>query len=164
MFTARPPKKDLTVDPIRELFTFSPFGLGCRECKINASIQMEERCIRDHLKKHGMTSSIVVVRSLLDMFRTQLEFAKASGTIEPYRIGNNTYAGYSCICGQLFHSRKGSAIRHCKKLGCDAAKLQNIELIKLCCGQYVSEAQVALFFNEAPLRGRGCKWIKIPQV
>ena len=111
---------------------------------------MEERCIRDHLKKHGMTSSIVVVRSLIDMFRTQLEFAKASGTIEPYRIGNNTYAGYLCICGQLFHSRKGSAVRHCKKFGCDAAKLQNIELIKLCCGRYVSEAQITSFFNDAP--------------
>jgi len=83
MVTATPPKRKVAVDPIRELFTFSPFGLGCRECKINASIQLEERCIRDHLKKHVMTSSIVVVRSLLDMFRAELEFAKASGTIEP---------------------------------------------------------------------------------
>ena len=135
------------INPKRELFTFSPFGLGCRECKINASIQMEERCIRDHLKKHGMTSSIVVVRSLLDIYKAQLEFAKAAGTIDPYRVDDNTYTGYSCICGQLFHSRKGSAVRHCKKIGCDASKLKKIELIKLCCGRYVSEAQVKSIFS-----------------
>jgi hypothetical protein len=111
---------------------------------------MDERCIRDHLKKHSMQSGIALVRSLHDMFKAQLDVAKASGTIEPYRIDKKTYSGYSCTCGLHFHSRKGSAIRHCQKAGCDASKLEKVELIKLCCGRYVSHAQVSAFFNKAP--------------
>ena len=37
-----------------------------------------------------------------------------------------------------------------KKTGCDPSQLKEIELIKLCCGQYVSQIQVASFFNDAP--------------
>ena len=134
MVTSTTPKRMAVLYPTQELFNFSPFGLGCRQCEINIPIQMEERCIRDHLKKHGQSCSIAFVRSLLDMFKAQVDVAKASGTIEPYRSDNNTYSGYTCICGQHFHSRKGSAIRHCKKAGCDASKLENIQMIKLCCG------------------------------
>ena len=148
MVTSTTHKPTVVVCPIPKLFTFSPFGLGCQECKINTPIQMDERCIRDHLKKHGMLSSINVVRSLVDMFKAQIDVAKASGTIEPYQINDNTYTGYMCVCGQDFHSRKGSAIRHCKKAGCDASKLQNIELIKLRCGRYVSQAQVTNLFED----------------
>ncbi|KAI2494804.1 hypothetical protein MHU86_19699 [Fragilaria crotonensis] len=151
MVTSTPQEREPDFGPIQELFTFSPFGLGCQECKINVPIRMDERCIRDHLKKHGMRSGIALVRSVHDMFKAQLDVAKASGTIEPYRIDNKkTYSGYSCTCGQHFHSRKGSAIRHCQKAGCDASKLENVELIKLCCGRYVSHAQVSAFFNKAP--------------
>ena len=62
----------------------------------------------------------------------------------------NKYIGFSCSCGQVFPRRKDNAIRHCKNVGCDASKLQTVELIKLCCGRYVSEAQVTSFFNDVP--------------
>jgi hypothetical protein len=42
-----------TVTPhssIDDLFTFSPFGLNCRQCKKGAMIQMDERSISEHLK------------------------------------------------------------------------------------------------------------------
>jgi hypothetical protein len=50
MVTSTPQERELDLGPIQELFTFSPFGLGCQECKINVPIRMDERCIRDHLK------------------------------------------------------------------------------------------------------------------
>jgi len=140
--------------PIQELFTFSPFGLGCRQCKDCVTIQIDERCISRHLKKHGMDSRIVTVTSLLDMFKAQIKNVKTWGTIEPYRIDNMFYEGYSCICGQSFHSRKASAVRHCKRLGCDPSKLQKVELIKLCCGRYVTQAQVTSFFSDVPRRSQ----------
>ena len=31
-------------------------------------------------------------------------------------------------------------------MGCNASRLKNVELIKLCCGRYVSEAQVDSLF------------------
>jgi hypothetical protein len=81
--------------PIRDLFTFSPFGLCCRQCKNNSIIQRDERCISRHLKKHGMDSRVALVRSLLLAFDLQLKIAKASGSIESYRSDKNTYTGYS---------------------------------------------------------------------
>jgi hypothetical protein len=139
------------VDPllsIQELFIFSPFGLCCRQCKNNVTIQLDERCIARHLKKHGMDSRVATVRSLFLAFKSQLEFAKALGTIDSYRSDKITYIGYSCICGVVFQFRKDNALRHCKKMGCDASKLQELELIKLCCGRYVSQSQVTALFNE----------------
>ena len=138
--------------PIRDLFTFSPFGLCCRQCKNNSIIQRDERCISRHLKKHGMDSRVALVRSLLLAFELQLEIAKASGSIESYRSDNNTYTGYSCTCGMVFQLRKDNALRHCKRMGCDASKLQKLELIKLCCGRYVSPSQVTSLFGDGPSR------------
>ena len=143
-----------SVDPLLvsflDLFTFSPFGLGCRRCKKNCTIQLDKRCISRHLKRHGMNSTVATVCCLLDTFKTFIETAKASGTIEPYRSDKNVYLGYSCICGQVIPRRNDNAIRHCQKQGCDASKLQTVQLIKLCCGRYVTPAQVASFFNDAP--------------
>ena len=139
------------IDPViamQELFTFSPFGLGCRQCTNTLTIQLDKRCIARHLKKHGMDSRVATVSSLFDTFQTQLDLAKASESIEPYRSDKYTYMGYSCMCGQNFHSRKGSAIRHCRRLGCDPAKLQTIELFKLRCGRYVSQSQVTKLFED----------------
>jgi superfamily II DNA helicase RecQ len=132
---------------IRELFTFSPFGLGCRQCGEHhyAKIKLEERSIRDHLRKHHMDSRMSTVQSVLNGFTKQVLIAKESGTIEPYRSDQKTYSGYSCNCGQVF-PRKGNALRHCLKVGCDATKLQEVDLFKLCCGSYVSQAQVDLVF------------------
>ena len=64
MVTSTPQERELDFGPIQELFTFSPFGLGCQECKINVPIRRDERCIRDHLKKHGMVryASLVVTK------------------------------------------------------------------------------------------------------
>lgn len=144
------------VDPlaaIRELFTFSPFGLCCRQCsdKYHVQIQLDERSIRNHLKKHNMDSSISTVRSILDGFTKRVIIAKESLTMEPYRSDQKTYMGYSCSCGPVF-SRKDNALRHSKKMGCDASKLQKVELIKLCCGRYVSQAQVTSLFEDRPPR------------
>jgi hypothetical protein len=82
-------------------------------------------------------------------FTEQVDLAKATGTIAPYRQDDKTYIGYACVCGHSF-PRKDNAVRHCKTSSCDDSQLQKIELIKLCCGRYVSQAQVNSFFNEAP--------------
>jgi hypothetical protein len=136
---------------IRDLFTFSPFGLCCQECNPSVKIDFDEKYIRRHLRKHCMDSSVGTVRSLYAEYTTKIDKAKALGTLEPYRSSNNTNVGFSCICGSSF-LKKGNATRHCKTLGCDASKLQNIELIKLCCGRYVSQAQVTAFFKDDPTR------------
>jgi hypothetical protein len=95
-----------------------------------------------------MDSRVATVRSLFDSFVTQRDSVKASGTVESYQSDNINYVGYSCICGQVFQFRKDSVLRHCRKTGCDASKLQKVDLIKLCCGQYVTQSQVASLFNE----------------
>jgi len=136
------------IGSVHELFTFSPFGLCCQQCNTGATIQLDERSIQIHLKKHDMDCRVATVRSLFDTFQTKLDRVKALGTIEPYRSDNQTYVGYSCICGQVFQFRKDSALRHCRKTGCDSSKLQKVDLIKLCCGQYVSQSQVTSLFNE----------------
>ena len=141
------PIDDFALTSTRELFTFSPFGLGCRRCKNGATIQFDERCILRHMNKHGIKISVTTVRSLLEEFKTQLEKVKNYQTIEPYRTDDNVYIGYSCFCGQVFQLRKDSAVRHCKKMGCDESKLQKVKLTKLCCGRYVSEAQIKSVFS-----------------
>ena len=132
------------VEPVM-LFTFSPFGLSCQQCTNNFTIQLDTRCISRHLKKHGMDSSIATARSLFNTFQKELEVVKASGTMDQYRSDMKTYSGYSCLCGQNFNSRKDSARRHCTRSGCDPSKLLKVNLIKLCCGRYVSESQVKFF-------------------
>ena len=131
---------------IQGIFSISPFGLGCRLCPKKVSIQINERCIREHVKKHGFDSRAASIRSLFDTFVTKLEVIKAAGTIEPYRIDNRTYKGFSCICGEVF-PRKDNARRHCTRVGCDPSRLQKVELIEMCCGRYVTQAQVDTLFN-----------------
>lgn len=137
-----------SMDHIKKMFIFSPFGLRCGQCSTGATIQFDERSIQIHLKKHGLDNGVATVRSFFVSLKEQCHHAKALGTIEPYRSDNNTYIGFLCICGQVFQLRKDSALRHCKKVGCDASKLQNVDLIKLCCGRYVSQSQVTAFFNK----------------
>jgi hypothetical protein len=134
---------------IQSIFSISPFGLGCRLCPKNVSIQLNERCIREHVKKHGFDCRVATVRSLFETFKTKVEVMKAAGTIEPYRLDKSTYKGFACICGECF-PRKDNAHRHCQRSGCDPSRLQKVDLIKLCCGQFVSEEQVNKFFNKAP--------------
>jgi len=118
---------------IGELFTFSPFGLCCRQCEKQVQIKFDERSIRDHLKKHCMDSRMSRVRSILFGFNEQVNIARATGKIDLYRIDDKTYIGFLCLCGQSF-ARKDNALRHCKTLHCDDSQLQKIELMKLCCG------------------------------
>jgi len=134
---------------IRELFTFSPFGLHCRQCEKGLPIQLDERCIRRHLKTHGMDSRVATVHSLFKEYKSQVENVRAVGTIEPYRSDQQIYSGFLCACGQSF-LKKANAIRHSQNLLCDVSKLQAVDLVKLCCGRYVSQAQVSSFFHEAP--------------
>ena len=136
---------------IRELFIFSPFGLHCRQCEKGLTIQLDERCIRRHLKTHGMDSRVATVSSLFEEYKSQLEKVKAAGTIEPYRSDTKIYSGFLCVCGQSF-LKKANAIRHSKNLVCDATKLQKVDLFKLCCGRYVTHTQVKSFFEETPPR------------
>jgi hypothetical protein len=139
------------MESISELFTFSPFGLCCRQCKTNlVTIKLDERPIRDHLKKHNMDSRMSTVRTIFEGYKSQLAHVKASGTIEQYRIDMKTYSGLSCLCGQSF-IKKSNAIRHCQRLACDVSKLKTVELLKLCCGRFVTQAQVdTLFTNTQP--------------
>ena len=134
---------------VQDLFTFSPFGLSCRQCEKQVQIKFDERCIRDHLKKHCMDSRMSTVRSLLLRFSERATVIKATGTINSFRHDKKAYIGYLCVCGQYF-PKKDNALRHCKKSTCDDLQLQKVELIRLCCGRYVSHAQVSAFFNEAP--------------
>ena len=113
---------------------------------------MEERAIVEHVRKHGLDSKVSTIRTLLAGYEAKLVHAKAFETIDLYRIDEKLYIGFSCYCGKNFQSRKDSALRHCKRSGCDASKLQKVELFKLCCGRYVSHAQVRSFFEETPPR------------
>ena len=79
------------ITSIQDVFTFSPFGLCCQLCNTGAKIQLDERSIQIHLKRHDMDSRVATVRSLFDTFQTQLDSVKALGTIEPYRTDNKTY-------------------------------------------------------------------------
>ena len=133
------------IQQMRELFSFSPFGLCCRECGSEATITFDERCILRHLRKHKLNKPVAVVRCYLEESSSHIELARASRSIEPYRFDDKTYTGFSCSCGLHFQLRKDSAQRHCKKTGCDVSKLQKVELIKLCCGRYVSQSQVIFF-------------------
>ena len=141
---------DPTLSSIEDLFTFSPFGLQCQQCNKSTMIQLNERSISDHLKSHCMDNRLTIVRSILMHFTKQVNNAKASGTIEPFKSDDKLYLGYSCNCGKVFPIRKDNALRHCKKGSCDASKLQTVELIKLCCGRYVSQAQVCELFETRP--------------
>ena len=106
-----------SMESISEFFIFSPFGLCCRQCKTNlVTIKLDERPIRDHLKKHNMDSRMSTVRTIFEGYKSQLAHVKASGTIEQYRIDMKTYNGCSCLCGQSF-LKKANAIRHLPKTG-----------------------------------------------
>jgi hypothetical protein len=131
------------------MFSFSPFGLCCHLCPKNVSIKLNKRCIGDHVKKHGLDSRAASIDSLYNAFITKLKEVKAAGSIEPYRVDKKTYKGFSCICGQVF-LRKGNAHCHCQRYGCDLSHLQHVQLIKLCCGQFVSKKQVNDFFHQSP--------------
>jgi hypothetical protein len=138
------------LDAIRELFTYSPFGLCCRQCEKGLPIQLDERCIRRHLKTHGMDSRVATVSSLFKEYKSQLEIVKAAGTIEPYRSDTKIYSGFLCACSQSFLT-KANAIRHCQRLACDVSKLQTVKLIKLFCGQFVTQTQIdTLFIKSQP--------------
>ena len=144
--------RESIIASVKELFVFSPFGLGCRQCKFNASIQMDERSIAIHLKKHSIDSRIITVRCILNHYQIELQNAKAAGIIDPFRTDKKTYSGFQCICGQMFSIRKANAIRHCKKTGCNPKKLVEVQLIKLCCGRYVTQAQIDSQFTNSPRR------------
>jgi len=52
--TSAPPTVPLPADDqqlVHNLFTFSPFGLACHQCKKHSTIQLDERCIS--LRKRG---------------------------------------------------------------------------------------------------------------
>jgi hypothetical protein len=83
---------------VQDLFTFSPFGLSCRQCEKQVQIKFDERCIRDHLKKHCMDSRMSTVRSLLLRFSERANVIKATGTINSFRHDEKAYIGYLCVC------------------------------------------------------------------
>jgi hypothetical protein len=140
-----------TAARFQDIFIFSPFGLCCSRCKHKIAIKLEKRSIRDHLKKHGMDSKVEKVQFLFHTFKAKLHVAESLGTIQPYRNDEKSYRGYSCMCGQVF-PRKDNAVRHCNLKHCDSSKLQRSELMKLCCGRFVSQAQVDALVNNCQPR------------
>ena len=97
-----------------------------------------------------MDSKVETAQFLFHTFKAKLHVAESLGTIQPYCNHEKSYRGYSCMCGQVF-PRKDNAVRHCNLKHCDSSKLQRVELMKLCCGRFVSQAQVdALFNNSQP--------------
>ena len=138
-----------------ELFIFSPFGLCCRhhDCRTRPQIQLDEAAIQKHLKKHSQSLNdyrLSKVRSIFKSFKDQVDKARSVGNIDEYRHDNISYTCFTCVCGETFPNRKHNAIRHCKKKGCDATKIQNIKAIRLRCGRFVTESQIATFFKEPP--------------
>jgi hypothetical protein len=103
--------------------------------------------ISRHLKKHGMDNKLSVIRSIMEEHKKRILVVKASGTIQAYRLDSELYKGFSCVCGQNIHARKDSALRHCKRTGCDPKRLQKVDLIKFCCGRYVTPGQIDSFFT-----------------
>ena len=148
-----PTPTSLSID---NMFTFSPFGLCCRrpECRIKPQIEATERSIQIHLKKHAKSTDdyrLPIVLKFLGSFHQEVEKARASGNIDEYRQNNVEYKCFTCICGRTFPNKKQNAIRHCKKSGCDLTNIQNESAIKLRCGRYVTQSQLATFFsNNAP--------------
>jgi hypothetical protein len=141
-------------DFIDHIFIFSPFGLCCTrpECHTKPQIEPSERAIQIHLKKHALSIhdyNMIKVRQVLASFRKEVDNAKAAGNMDLYCSSDTReYKCFICVCGEKFHTRKANAIRHCKKIGCDATKLQTKSVIKLCCGRYVTNDQVDAFFCE----------------
>jgi hypothetical protein len=137
-----------TAARIQDIFIYSPFGLCCSRCKHNIAKKLGKRSIRDHLKKHGMDSKVETVQFLFHTFKAKLHAAESLGTIQPYRNDEKSYRGYSCMCGQVY-PRKDNAVWLCNLKYCDSSKLQRVELMKLCCGRFVSQAQVDALFNNS---------------
>jgi len=94
-----------------------------------------------------MDNKLSVIRSIMEEHKKRILVVKASGTIQAYRLDSELYKGFSCVCGQNIHARKDSALRHCKRTGCDPKRLQKVDLIKFCCGRYVTPGQIDSFFT-----------------
>jgi hypothetical protein len=127
----------------KDFFIFSPFGLCCwhPDCQHRPQIQADHRSIRIHLKKHQEFQASDTL-AILQAFRLELQQAQALGNIKPYLFDSSIYAGYTCICSQVFPIRRNNALRHCKNMNCDPEKIQKVDLFKLRCGRYVSAAQI----------------------
>ena len=154
--TPRPPAPQPQLPPttilenLQSLFIFSPFGLSCchDECPNRPTIELNERSILRHLKKHAIPDcSASVARSLVRLFKEKVEFARSTRTIKEYYHDSVYYHCFNCLCGQSF-TRKDSALRHCNTTGCDMTKIQKDKSArKLICGRYVTHGQVDAFFG-----------------
>jgi hypothetical protein len=58
---------------MKQIFTFSPFGLSCRKCDKGLTIKLNHTWISRHLKIHGMDSRISTVHSLIEEYESQLK-------------------------------------------------------------------------------------------
>jgi hypothetical protein len=97
-------------------------------------------------KEWGKGSSTVIY--VHEFISLQL---KDVGSIDGFRADRLKYTGFQCICGEVFPGRKDNAQSRCNRIGCDATKIEKIEMVKLCCGRYVSQAQItALFKSNIP--------------
>jgi hypothetical protein len=52
------------ISSVQEVFRFSPFGLSCQLCNTR-TIQLDERSIQIHLKKHGVSTGYCAETKLL---------------------------------------------------------------------------------------------------
>jgi hypothetical protein len=81
MVTSTTPKRMAVLYPTQELFNFSPFGLGCRQCEINIPIQMEARCIRDHLKNMARVAVLLLFVRFLTCLKPKLTLQRHQGLL-----------------------------------------------------------------------------------
>jgi hypothetical protein len=139
-----------TITVAMDLFSFSPFGLRCTSCKHQPQLDLDERSIQIHLRKHGIESKASTVRPVYKYFSLQIQHAQDMGSINVFREDHQSYKGFACICGKVFPTWKVNALRHCQRYRCDVAKLRKVELMKLRCGRYVTDAQVNAFFRREP--------------
>ena len=129
----------------RHFFGFSPFGLYCRVCEHEPTIDLDILRIEVHLRQHGIAAKSAIV--VYNHFIFKIQEAKAKGSIEDFRADNKTYTAFACVCGCFFPIRKNNALRHCQRKRCDPEKIQKVESIKLCCGRYVTQTQIDSFFS-----------------
>jgi DEAD/DEAH box helicase len=135
----------------KEIFLYSPFGMCCihPDCPNRPTIEADKTQIQRHLRKHNISDrNSVTVNNILTTFNNEVEKARESNNIEEYRYDNKTYDCYTCICGEKFPNKKGNAIRHCKKKGCDIKKISTDNVVKLRCGRFVTNAQLNDFFRK----------------
>lgn len=89
----------LPVPDYEKLFTYSPIGVGCIQCRKAIPIDSNtKRNVKRHVKKHNYTMCF-------DEWLADYEYRKAKMTKEPLcNYVRNTKLGYVCVCNTAFRT------------------------------------------------------------